>query len=190
MEMDVRPSSSPVPIVVPIHIPIVVLEWAMGRWIGTEAVTKTGMKDDDQHEASSSVRRVPSSRQNRLNSPWEVAMNAELRATVCRLVAGLVVSDDDLSPEEDAFIDRILQRFEVADRSEIFPIVDRSEAAACVRVLPAAVRDEALALLIEAAVADGKVVDEERSYLHTVGDAMGVSAAAVDARVQKALAAR
>jgi uncharacterized tellurite resistance protein B-like protein len=115
-------------------------------------------------------------------------VDAELRKTVCRLVAGLVVSDDDLSPEEDAFIDRLMQRFEVEDRSEIFPIVDRSEAAASVRALPGPVRDEALGLLVQAAVADGKVVDEERSYLHTVGEAMGIAAAAVDAQVAKALA--
>ena len=34
-----------------------------------------------------------------------VSMNAELRTTVCRLVAGLVVSDDDFSREEEAFIE-------------------------------------------------------------------------------------
>jgi uncharacterized tellurite resistance protein B-like protein len=115
-------------------------------------------------------------------------MEAQLRTTVCRLVAGLVVSDDDLSPEEDAFIDRMLRRFAIDDRSVIFPIVDRSEAASAVRALPLAVRDEALGLLIEAAVADGKVMDEERSYVHTVAEAMGMAAAAVDARLDKALA--
>jgi uncharacterized tellurite resistance protein B-like protein len=115
-------------------------------------------------------------------------MEAELRTTVCRLVAGLVVADDDLSPEEDAFIDRILRRFAIEDRSVIFPIMDRGEAASAVRALPVAVRDEALGLLIEAAVADGKVMDEERSYVRTVGEAMGLAAAAVDARLEKALA--
>ncbi len=36
-------------------------------------------------------------------------VDAELRVTVCRLVAGLVVSDDDFSPEEEAFIERMLR---------------------------------------------------------------------------------
>ena len=71
---------------------------------------------------------------------------------------------------------------------DIFPIVDRSEAAASVKALPAAVREEAFALLLEAAVADGKIVDEERHYLHTVGEAMGLASAAVDARLRAALA--
>ncbi len=114
-------------------------------------------------------------------------MDAELRTTVCRLVAGLIVSDDDFSPEEEAFIDRMLQRFEIDDRALIFPIVDRSEAAESVRALPPAVREEALGALVEAAVADGKVVDEERGYLLVVGEAMGLDAKAIDGRISKAL---
>lgn len=115
-------------------------------------------------------------------------MDAELRTTVCRLVAGLVVSDDDFSPEEEAFIDRMLARFAIDDRAMIFPIIDRSEAAASVRALPAAVQEEAMRILVEAAVADGKVVDEERSYLRAVGEAMGLQPTAVDLRITKALA--
>lgn len=117
-------------------------------------------------------------------------MDIELRHTVCRLIAGLVVSDDDLAPEEDAFLDRLLARFEIAERETIFPIVDRSEAAEKVRELPDDVQEEALALLIEAAIADGKVVDEERSYLHAVGKVIDLSEAAVEERIAKALAAR
>ncbi len=117
-------------------------------------------------------------------------MDAELRTTVCRLVAGLVVSDDDFSPEEEDFITRILVRFGIDDRQLIFPIVDRSEAAAAVRALPPAVQEEALDVLIEAAVSDGKVVEEERVYLRVVGWAMGLAAGAVDARVDEALAAK
>lgn len=117
-------------------------------------------------------------------------MDAELRVTVCRLVAGLVVSDDDFSPEEEAFIERMLVRFGIGDCEVIFPIVDRSEAAASVRALPPAVQEEAFAVLLEAAVADGKIADEERAYLHVVGTAMGLSAAVVEERVEKALGAK
>src|ERR1700690_761738 len=48
-----------------------------------------------------------------------IALEAELARSVCRLVAGLVVSDDDFAPEEEAFIERMLARFEVADREAI-----------------------------------------------------------------------
>ena len=117
-------------------------------------------------------------------------MDAELRTTVCRLVAGLVVSDDDFSPEEEAFIERMLARFQIDDRAKIFPILDRSEAAASVRALPAAVQQEALRTLVEAAVADGKVVEEERGYLLAVGEGMGLDEKAVERRIAEALRAR
>jgi uncharacterized tellurite resistance protein B-like protein len=117
-------------------------------------------------------------------------VDAELRTNVCRLVAGLVVADDDFSPEEEEFIGRVLVRFGIGDREVIFPIVDRTEAAAAVRALPAAVQEEALAVLIEAAVADGKVVDEERAYLRVVGEAMGLDAGAIEARIAKGLASK
>ena len=38
-------------------------------------------------------------------------MDKELAKKVCRLVAGIIVSDDDLDAAEDAFIDRMLARF-------------------------------------------------------------------------------
>lgn len=116
-------------------------------------------------------------------------MDQELRETLCRLIAGLVVADDDLAPEEDAFITRMLERFDIKDRDTIFPIVDRSEAAAKVRELPAVVQQEAFMWLVEAAIADGKVVDEERAYLLAVGEVIGLDAAATDDRIKKALAA-
>jgi len=115
-------------------------------------------------------------------------MDAELRTTVCRLVAGLIVSDDDFSPEEETFIERMLERFGIDDRAHIFPILDRTEAADSVRALPPAVQEEAMRTLVQAALADGKVVDEERGFLHAVGEAMGLDAAAVDGRIRKALA--
>lgn len=117
-------------------------------------------------------------------------MDEPLRHKVCRLIAGLVVSDDDFSPEEEAFIDRVLVRFEIGDREAIFPIVAHDEAAAEVRELPPAVQEEMMSLLLEAAVADGRVVDEERAYLHAVGEAMALAAAAVDERIAAALASR
>jgi uncharacterized tellurite resistance protein B-like protein len=117
-------------------------------------------------------------------------VDAELRTTICRLVAGLVVADDEFSPAEEAFIERMLARFGIDDRAVVFPIVDRAEAAETVRKLPAAVQEEALAALVEAAVADGKVVDEERGYLRAVAEAMGIDAAGVESRIVTALAAR
>jgi uncharacterized tellurite resistance protein B-like protein len=114
-------------------------------------------------------------------------LEPQVRTTVCRLVAGLVVSDDDFSPEEEAFIERMLKRFGIDDRALIFPILDQAEAAASVRALDPAVQEEAFATLVEAAVADGVVVEAERGYLLVVGEAMGLTGVAVDGRIARAL---
>lgn len=116
-------------------------------------------------------------------------MDKELSTKVCRLIAGIVVSDDDLDDAEDKFIDRMLVRFGIPgeERDSIFPIVDATEAKAAMQELPAEVQQEAMTLLVEAAVADGKVVTEERAYLHAVGDAIGVSAGAMNQKIDDAL---
>ncbi|APR77438.1 Hypothetical protein A7982_02785 [Minicystis rosea] len=117
-------------------------------------------------------------------------MDSALRHNVCRLIAGLVVSDDDFAPEEEAFIERLLKRFGVSDRDAIFPIVSHDEAAVQMRALPPAVQQEAMGLLIEAAAADGKIVDEERAYLRVVAEVLGIDDASLEQRLAAALSAR
>ncbi len=120
------------------------------------------------------------------------SMDKELSHKVCRLIAGLVVSDDDLDSSEDAFIDRMLLKFGIPqdERDTIFPIVDKTEAKSAMQDLPADVQQEAVKLLLEAAVADGKVVTEERAYLHAVAEAIGISAGAMNQKIDDALAKR
>ena len=116
-------------------------------------------------------------------------MDANQARKVCQLVAGIVVTDEDLDPTEEAFVGRMLKKFGMDDseRDVIFPLVDGEEAAAAMRDLPADTQQEAFALLIEAAAADGKVVAEEREYLAKVAEAIGIESADVDKRLQAAL---
>jgi uncharacterized tellurite resistance protein B-like protein len=116
-------------------------------------------------------------------------MDEELRRKVCRLIAGIVVSDEDLSPQEDVFVDRMLERFGIpkAEREVIFPIIDASEAATAVMELPAEVRSEAFGLLIEAAAIDGSIAPEELGYLETVADAIKVSRDDLSDKLSEAL---
>src|SRR3954466_7122083 len=104
-------------------------------------------------------------------------MEEDLRRKICRLVAGIVVTDDDLDPREDQFVDRLLQSFgiPIGERDLIFPIVDASEAAAAMRELPPDAKDDAMRLLLDAACADDKIVEEERHYLEVVAEAMGLT---------------
>jgi uncharacterized tellurite resistance protein B-like protein len=116
-------------------------------------------------------------------------MDENMRRNVYRLIAGIVVSDEDLSPQEDAFVDRMLERFGIprAEREVIFPIIDGSEAAAAVLELPSDVRQEAFGLLIEAAAADGSIAPEELGYLETVADAIKISRDELSDRLSEAL---
>jgi uncharacterized tellurite resistance protein B-like protein len=116
-------------------------------------------------------------------------MDQDVARKVCRLIAGIVVSDEDLSPTEDAFVDRMLDRFGIprAEREVIFPIIDATDAAATMRELDPSVRTEAFGLLIQAAAADGSIAPEELTYLEAVADVIGVSRDDLSDRLSAAL---
>jgi 2-hydroxychromene-2-carboxylate isomerase len=106
------------------------------------------------------------------------------------MIAGLVVTDDDLDDKEDAFIERMLASFGIpsSDRNLIFPIVDGSEAAAALREMTPAMQSSAVELLLQAAAVDGKIVSEERAYLAAVADAVGMPHAELERRLDAELA--
>jgi uncharacterized tellurite resistance protein B-like protein len=115
----------------------------------------------------------------------------EQAVRICRLIAGLVVTDDDLDEKEDAFIERLLASFGIpsSDRNEIFPIVDKSEAAAALKEMTSEMQRETVELLITAAAVDGKIVPEEQAYLEAVADAVGLPHDELARRVKAALGA-
>lgn len=117
-------------------------------------------------------------------------MDAELAKKVCQLVAGIVITDEDLDPREEAFVERMLVGFglDSDQRDVIFPLVDAEEAASAIAEMPREIQEEALRLLLEAAAADGKVVPEEREYLHAVARAMSVSDQEIERRLAQQLA--
>jgi uncharacterized tellurite resistance protein B-like protein len=119
-------------------------------------------------------------------------VDKELRTNICRLIAGLVVTDDDLDPTEEAFLDKLLAKFEIpaSERDAIFPIIDRDEAAQTIRALPADAQKAALELLIEATVADGIVKQEERDYLDVVALELGVAGSELERRIAAQLGSR
>jgi|APMed6443717190_1056831.scaffolds.fasta_scaffold02878_4 uncharacterized tellurite resistance protein B-like protein len=117
-------------------------------------------------------------------------MDEDTRRKVCRLIAGIVVVDDDLDESEDMFIDRMLAQFNLSsdERDALFPIMDTKEAAEEFRSLAPEVRFEALDLLVQAAAIDGHYVDEEKEYLHAVCDVVGITATEIDKRVEELIA--
>lgn len=119
-------------------------------------------------------------------------MDAALAKKVCRLIAGIVVADDDLSDDEDRFLDRVLVRFGIpaSERDMLFPIVDKGEAAEEMRSLPVDVQHEAVTLLLEAAAADGKIATEERAYMQSVAEVIGLAPAEMDQKLDTAVKKR
>jgi 2-hydroxychromene-2-carboxylate isomerase len=106
---------------------------------------------------------------------------------VYQLVSGILVSDDQLALPEAQLLDKMLARLGLpaSVKGELFPS-DAGEAAEQMRRLPEEVQREALALLIEAALADGKIVDNERRYLSAVARAMGVDDPDLNRRIAAA----
>jgi uncharacterized tellurite resistance protein B-like protein len=119
-------------------------------------------------------------------------MDAALSKKVCRLIAGIVVADDDLHEDEDKFLDRMLVRFGIpaSDRDMLFPIVDSKEAAEEMRTLPVDIHHEAVTLLIEAAAADGNIATEERAYMQAVAEVIGLAPAEMDQKLDLAVKKR
>jgi 2-hydroxychromene-2-carboxylate isomerase len=119
-----------------------------------------------------------------------MAIERDEAVRVCRLIAGLVVTDDELDEKEDAFIERMLASFGIpsSDRNEIFPIVDKSEAASALKEMTGELQQQTLDLLIKAAAVDGKIVAEEQAYLDAVADAVGLARDELARRVKAALA--
>ncbi len=111
----------------------------------------------------------------------------QLGKDVCRLIAGILIADHELDPKEDEFLDRLLRamKFPDIERSSIKPVSGKSEAAAMMRRLPPDARDLAFKLLLEAAVADGTVHDDERAYVHTIAEELGMSKDDIDRKLDE-----
>ena len=112
-------------------------------------------------------------------------MDPELRRLFGRLVAGIVLTDDHLDPREERFLGRLFDRLGIGpgERALLQPAVDGEDAARTIRELPASLRDEALATLIEAASVDDRLADEERHYLEVVAAAMGLDEDELERRI-------
>ena len=111
---------------------------------------------------------------------------------VCELVMGIIATDQELHPTELQFMLKIFKAFGVASGAEdeaISPTTRSFEAEKAMKALPADVRQEAIELLLDSAVVDGKVVEAERQFLYAVGRAAGISQEVIDSRIETKLAA-
>jgi tellurite resistance protein len=105
------------------------------------------------------------------------------------MVAGLVASDEDFTDSERAFVEKVLSEFGLpaSEWDAIFPLVEPDQAREAIAALNGAARELAINLLVQAAAADGKIVDEERQYLGAVADAMSIHPSVIEFRLSKAI---
>ena len=119
-------------------------------------------------------------------------MDPKQSLTVCQLVAGMIARDNILERAERQFLNRVIARMglSVHDVDDILPILEPAEAVARFQALPEEARAATLEMLLEAAMADGKVVEPEREMLVAVAAVMGVDREQIDAAIARRLAHR
>jgi DnaJ-domain-containing protein 1 len=113
-------------------------------------------------------------------------MDATTSRSVCRIILGLCFADGELAPAEERFFERLLARFSLS-RAEVAPIADQAEALAELRRLPEPTRHETLALLVDAAAADGVLHPAERILIGAVAEELGIAEEEVDERLMTVL---
>jgi uncharacterized tellurite resistance protein B-like protein len=115
-------------------------------------------------------------------------MDEETSIRVCGLIAGVLSADAHMHAHEASFLQRARKHLGVPKGAPVAPVLDRNEAVATLQRLPEDVRQETLELLVQAAVADGKVAPEERDFLAALAGELRVGAGDIEQRLESAVA--
>jgi len=96
----------------------------------------------------------------------------------CRLLATLAVADDNVAPEELAFLERVMDTFQLtgSDRARAMTVLGDDELAAAVASLSPMERLAFLVELTSLAWADGELDDEEVRRIEQIAAGMGFDA--------------
>lgn len=117
------------------------------------------------------------------------ALSVEDRLRICELVESMVGADGVVSEEERAFLRRIVDRlgFTETEYGDRVVTSDPGRATALLRALAPDAQMRVMALLVDAAVVDGRVQPEERALLLASAATLGVDAAALEERIAQRL---
>ena len=116
-------------------------------------------------------------------------MDIEERAKVCDLIEAVIAADGVIADEERDFLQRVVDRFGLseADRADRVVMSDLGRTTSTLRTLGPDVQTRVMALLVEAAVVDGRVVPEERALLLAAAATLGIEASALEERIARRL---
>lgn len=119
-------------------------------------------------------------------------MDVELRTKVCGLIESVIAADGVVVDEEREFLQSAIRRFKIdapdsVDRAT--PMSDPGRTTQTLRELSPDVAARVMALLVEAAIVDGRVEPEERALLLASAAALGIEASALEERIARRMAA-
>ncbi|MEM1031184.1 MAG: TerB family tellurite resistance protein [Myxococcota bacterium] len=116
-------------------------------------------------------------------------MDEDSARRLCSLIAGVLCADGAMAATERAFLKRVMTQCGLDTDTGVMAMygVDLADEMA---QLAEGERWQALALVIEAAVADGEVHPAERAWVDAVAHHLGAAPEDVETRIAQALAAR
>lgn len=116
-------------------------------------------------------------------------MEVEERAKVVDLLKAMLAADGVVSSEEREFLRRVVGRFGLSEEDCTDRVVarDPGRIMATLRALAPDVQSRVMALLVEAAVVDGKVTPQERALLLASAATLGIEASALEERIARRL---
>ena len=116
-------------------------------------------------------------------------MEVEQREKIVGLIEDVIAADGVVSDEEREFLRKVLERFGIDASSRADRLVPSApgSSVATLRALDPDVQVRVMALLVEAAVADGCVAPEERAFLLASAASLGIEAQALEERIARRL---
>lgn len=118
-------------------------------------------------------------------------MDIEERHKICDLIAAMISADGVVAEAEAELLRGIVRRFGLPDRDTSSTLTgDLGRSTQVLRSLPNEARPKVMALLVEAAIVDGKVDPRERALLLASAAALGIDAIALEERITVRLSSR
>jgi uncharacterized tellurite resistance protein B-like protein len=111
------------------------------------------------------------------------------RRKVVDLIETIISADGVITDEEREFLRRVIERFGLSgeERADRLVPSDPGRVTKTLRELPDEIKVRVMALLVEAAVADGKVAPEEHALLLASAASLGIEACALEERIARRL---
>lgn len=112
-------------------------------------------------------------------------MDLEQSRRIYQLLDAIVRADGVVTPAEQAFLRATVKRLRLPEDVTPESLRDVGSATTTLKSLDPETRTRVLALLVEAAIADGSIQPEEHAILLAAAAALGVEATALEERIAR-----